>query len=142
MMTYVRNGGFYQLRLMRGEEVITTLTEFVRKHGIKSGFLLGIGAAEDVVLGLFEPKKKVYVKRSFKGDCEIANIVGNIAWEGKTPICHVHATVSTPKLTAYAGHLFQARVSVTCEVSIVPGTRRLSRAFEPEIGLRLLQLGR
>ena len=139
-MKYVRTGGFYQLRLAKGEDILEALVGFVRRHDIKSGFFTGIGAAEDVVLGLYEPKKKVYVKRTFKGDCEIANIVGNVAWDGKDPICHTHATISTPKLVAFAGHLFAGRVSVTCEVALVPGTRRLRRALEPAIGLKLLQL--
>ncbi len=48
-MTFVRTGGFYQLRLARGEDIIEALVRFVREHDIKAGFFSGIGAAEDVV---------------------------------------------------------------------------------------------
>jgi len=141
-MTWVRNGAFYQLRLERGEEVLETLAGFVKEQRIRSGFLTGLGAAEDIVLGLFDPRTRAYRKRTFRGDHEIAGLVGNIAWHGGQPICHVHATISTPRLTAFAGHLFSARVTVTCEVALLPGTRKLIRSRDPATGLNLLALTR
>jgi predicted DNA-binding protein with PD1-like motif len=139
-MTYVRNGAYYQLRLMPGEEIITTIAGFVRSRRIKSGFLTAIGAAEDITLGCFDPKKRVYHKRTFKGDCEVAALVGNVAWDGKTPLCHIHAVISTPRLTTYAGHLFSGTVTVTLEVALLPGARRLGRRPDALSGLKLLHL--
>jgi len=139
-MKAVRNGSYYQLRLMPGEEIVETLAGFVRSHRIKSGFLTGIGAAEDVVLGCFDPKTKAYHKRTFKGDHEVAALVGNVAWAGKEPVCHIHAIISNPRLATFAGHLFSGTVTVTVEVALVPGTRRLARKPDPLSGLNLLAL--
>jgi len=136
----VRNGAYYQLRLMAGEEIVETLVGFVRRRRIKSGFLTGIGAAEDITLGCFDPKTRAYRKRKFKGDHEIAALVGNAAWVGRNPVCHIHAVISTPRLATFAGHLFSGTVTVTLEVALVPGTRRLTRKPDPLSGLNLLAL--
>jgi hypothetical protein len=137
---YTANGAYYQLRLEPGEEVVETLLRFCRARRTKSGFLTGLGAAEDIVLGCFDPRRRAYRKRTLKGDHEIAALVGNVAWDGKLPISHIHAVVSTPTLAVLAGHLFSARVTVTCEIALVPGSRRLTRAVDPVYGLKLLNL--
>jgi len=139
-MRAVRNGAYWQLRLMPGEEIVSTLSSFVRSRRIKSGFLTGIGAAEDITLGCFDPRTRAYHKRTFAGDHEIAAVVGNVAWVGKDPVCHIHAVISTPRLATYAGHLFSGKVTVTLEVALVPGTRRLERKPDPLSGLNLLAL--
>jgi hypothetical protein len=139
-MKSVRNGAYYQLRLMPGEEIMETLAGFVRSHRIRSGSLTAIGAAEDVTLGCFDPKTKAYHKRTFKGDHEVAALVGNVAWVGKNPVCHIHAVISTPRLATFAGHLFSGTVTVTLEVALVPGPRRLARKPDPLSGLNLLAL--
>jgi predicted DNA-binding protein with PD1-like motif len=139
-MKAIRNGAYYQLRLMPGEEIVETLAGFVRKQRIKSGFLTGIGAAEDIVLGCFDLRARAYHKRLFKGDNEVAAIVGNVGWLKQEPACHIHAVISRPNLTTFAGHLFSGTVTVTLEVALVPGTRRLARRPDPLSGLNLLAL--
>jgi predicted DNA-binding protein with PD1-like motif len=139
-VTCVRNGTYYQIRLMPGEEIVGTLSEFARRRRLKSGFLTGIGAAKDLVLGCFDPKTRTYHRRTFKGDHEVACLVGNIAWAAGAPVCHIHAVISTPKCAAFAGHLFAGTVTVTLEVALVPGRLRLARSPDPVSGLALLSL--
>jgi len=135
-----KNGPYYQLRLAHGEEIQATLGAFVKAKRLRSGMVVGLGAAEDVELGYFDLKKKVYTKRVFKGDYELASITGNIAWDGDNPICHLHAVITGQKLAAFGGHLFSATVGATCELSILPGTRRLARQLDQLTGLKLLAL--
>jgi predicted DNA-binding protein with PD1-like motif len=139
-MRVVKNGAYWQLKLEPGDEIVTTLASFLRQHRIKSGFLTGIGAAEEIVLGCFDPKTRVYHKRTFRGDHEVCALVGNTAWAGKDPISHIHAVISNPRLATFAGHLFQGTVTVTCEIALVPGTKKLERAVDPHCGLKLLRL--
>ncbi len=141
-MTAAKNGSYWQLRLERGEDIPSALASFVAKHGIKSGVLIGLGAAETIVLGYFHLQSRKYRQRTFAGDYEIASIVGNVAWDGKVPVCHLHAVISGPQMNAYAGHLFSARVAATCEVSLFPGRRKLQRRIDSLTGLKLLQLAR
>jgi len=139
-VTWRRNGPYFQLRLMKGEEIQAALAAFVKARRLKSGALIGLGAAEQIELGYYNRHRREYVRRRFRGEHEIAALVGNVAWDGKEPVCHVHAVISDRKCAAFAGHLFRAKVAATCEVSILPGTRRLSRRVEPATGLKLLQL--
>ena len=139
-MKYAKNGPYYVLKLEPGDEIVETLVSFIRKHRIKSGFLTAIGAAEDITLGCFDPKMRTYHKRTFKGDHEVAALVGNVAWDGRNPVCHIHAVISTPRLATLAGHLFSGRVTVTLEVALVPGAHRLGRRPDPFSGLKLLYL--
>ncbi len=139
-MTWARVGSFFQLRLEPGEDVVSSVVAFVREHRIGSGLITGLGAAEDVVLGYFDRERREYIKRRFPGEREIASMTGNIAWAGAEPVCHLHAVVAGMGLTARAGHLFEARVTVTCEVNILPGEGRLHRSEDPETGLNLLDL--
>jgi len=139
-MRWRKNGPYYQLRLERGEEIIPTITEFVQARRLKSGWLTGLGAGTDLELGSYNLKKKKYHRRLFKGEYEICSLVGNIAYDDKTPIQHIHAVISNERLTTYSGHLFGGRVAATCEIAILPGTEKLIRRLEPDSGLKLLQL--
>jgi predicted DNA-binding protein with PD1-like motif len=139
-MRAIRNGAYWQLKVEPGEEIIAALTEFLRRQRVRSAALIGIGAAENVVLGCFIPKTRKYRKRTLRGDNEIAALVGNTAWRDGAPACHIHAVVATPGLVTRAGHLFAATVTVTCEISLWPGPRRLERKVDPACGLALLDL--
>lgn len=139
-MKYVKNGPYYQLRLERSEEIVSELASFVRRRHIRSAFLTGLGAGEKLVLGFYDLRRHRYVRRQFRGEYEIAGLVGNIAWAGGEPICHIHAVISNARLTTFSGHLFEGLVTVTCEVSLLPGSRKLERRLETATGLKLLQL--
>ena len=130
----------YIVRLERGEEVLSSLTEFVRQQHIEGGTVQGLGAVKDLVLGIFDPQKQEYVKRTFREDLELANLTGNISYLNGNPMLHCHVTAAGPDLRAYAGHLFSAVVSVTGEFVITTVGPRLTRALDEEVGLNLLKL--
>ncbi len=139
-MRWIKNSNFYQLRLERDEEILTTLVEFVRKKKIKSGLIFGLGAGRDFVLGYYHLEKKVYHRRRLRAEYEICSLVGNIAWDKDEPVCHIHAVLSNQKMATAGGHLFAGRVAATCEIAIIPGTGLVRRELEPDTGLKLLQL--
>lgn len=139
-MKWRRNGSYYQLRLMKDEDVLKELAGFVRSRRLKSGMLMGVGAATQIVLGYYDLHRQQYRKRRFRGEYELAALVGNIAWDDKEPVCHIHAVISDRRCAAHAGHLFEARVAATCEISVIPGRSRVLRRLEPDTGLKLLQL--
>ncbi|UCG41866.1 MAG: DUF296 domain-containing protein [candidate division WOR-3 bacterium] len=141
-MTWAKVGILFQLRLEPGEDVPASVLAFVREHDIGSGQISGLGAAEEVVIGSFDRKRRKYIKRRFPGECEVASLTGNIAWAGAEPFCHLHAVVAATGLAARAGHLFEARVTVTFEINILAGEKRLYRSEDPETGLNLLDLPR
>ena len=128
------------LRLERGEEVLTTLTDFVEQQHIQSGTIQGLGAIKDLVLGIFDPEMKEYVKQTFNEDLELGNLTGNISSLDGKPVLHCHVTVAGTDLKAYTGHLFSAIVSVTGEFFIRPFPEQITRALDEEVGLNLLDI--
>lgn len=139
-MKYGKPGPFYQLRLDRGEDVPTALAAFVGKLKVGSAIVTGLGAARMVELGYFDARRRVYCRRWFPGDYELASITGNVAWDGREPVCHLHAVISGPRMTTHAGHLFAAEVTATCEFALLPGRQKLRRGVDPVTGLKLLDL--
>jgi predicted DNA-binding protein with PD1-like motif len=139
-VTFTRAVSFYQVRLERGEEVVAALGDFVRRRRVGCGIVTGIGAADSVELGLFDPKKRAYVRNRYRGDWEIVSILGNVAWLDKEPVCHLHCIIADREQQCRGGHLYSAQVSVTCELTVQPGTRRIRREPDPATGLNLLAL--
>ena len=139
-MQYKKVSGGYLLRIERGEEVMTSLKTFVKKYKIKSGFLVGLGACEDLELGYFDAVKGIYKNKEFKGEYEVTNLTGNISYFEKEPIVHTHITLSDEKFKAIAGHLWSAIVSGTVEIYITVFQAAIKRAHDPETGLNLLKL--
>jgi len=137
---YIKNNPYYQLRLLKGEEIITTLTAFVKEKKLKSGVLIGLGAGTDLELGSYNLKKQRYHRRRFKGEYEICSLVGNIAWADNEPVLHIHTVISNERFTTYSGHLFASYVAATVEIAIIPGEKKILRQLEPDTGLKLLQL--
>ena len=122
------------LRLDRGEEVVESLVAFARQRGIRAGGLTGLGAADDIELGFYDPGTRAYTRRRFTGDHEIGALTGNLSLMGGEPFAHCHAVISGRDFVAYTGHLFRAVVSVTCEVQLVTDPGTLERTARPDLG--------
>lgn len=130
----------YLLRLVPGEELLSTLAAFVRQERMRSGWLTGLGAVDEVTLGSYDLKSQSYVRRRIRGDCELVCLMGNIAWCAKEPVSHLHAVVADSNQRVFGGHLFSARCCVTVEILLMPFSTRIERAFDTATGLNLLEL--
>lgn len=134
----IQNG--FMLRLVKGEEVISSLSSFVEKQKILGGFVFGLGAFKDATLGYFDSAKKEYVKNFFEQDMEFGSLTGSVSYiEGK-PFVHAHVVAGGADAKAYFGHLFSATISATGEFFIVPSNVRVERKADLETGLNLLDL--
>lgn len=133
------NNGF-MLRLMKGEEIIGTISSFVQKQNISGGFVFGLGAFKQATLGYFDAEKKEYVKTSFKEDMEFGSFTGSISYVEGKPFVHAHVVASGADCKAYFGHLFSATISATGEFFIIPSESQIERKPDSESGLNLLDL--
>jgi predicted DNA-binding protein with PD1-like motif len=139
-MQYRKTGNGFLVRLVKGEEVISTLSSFVEKQKILGGFVFGLGALKDLTLGYFDSHKKEYVKKFFPEDLEFGNVTGSISYfEGK-PFVHAHVTAGGPDFKAVTGHLFSATISATGEFFIIPSDSKIERKPDSDTGLNLLDL--
>ncbi|HBQ85007.1 MAG TPA: DNA-binding protein, partial [Syntrophomonas sp.] len=59
-MQYMKYDDIYLLSLDRGEEVIQSIKDFCRKQKITLGLIHGIGASNQISVGLFETAAMQY----------------------------------------------------------------------------------
>tara|TARA_B100001996_G_scaffold349442_1_gene308161 strand:- start:506 stop:934 length:429 start_codon:yes stop_codon:yes gene_type:complete len=123
--------------LEKGEEIFESLYKIIKELDIKSGWINGIGAACDIVLGAYPSSTKKYIKKDFNGEFELASLMGNITTKENNPFIHIHATISDEECNAFAGHLFTATVSVTCEMILNISNKSIVRKECTDIGLYL-----
>ncbi|RKZ18887.1 DNA-binding protein [bacterium] len=139
-MEIYRSGKGIFVVLKKGEMLMESITDACKKIGIDSGFVSGIGAIEDVLLGAFNTEKREYIKKEFSGSHELLSLTGNISKKGNGEyVVHLHCIIGDEDMKVYGGHLFNARVSVTCEIFIHIEDFGLIRRMDSETGLFLIK---
>lgn len=133
----IQNG--FVLRLIKGEEVISSLSSFVEEQNILGGFIFGLGAFNDATLGYFSSAEKQYKKKLFPDDLEFS-LTGSISYFKRKPFVHAHVVAGGPDVKAYFGHLFSATISATGEFFVMPSDTKIERKADPQTGLNLLDL--
>lgn len=137
-MEYRRFGNKIVVRLDRGEEVCAKLLELAQLEDIRTAAVSGIGATNDVALGVFDTQTKVYHKTRYVEDFEIGSVTGNLSRQGDKPYLHLHAVIGSPVMgECHAGHLNAATISATCELMIDVIDGEVNREFSEETGLNL-----
>lgn len=141
-MTYSKTDKGYIIRLIRGEKIIETLTQFCKKENIHAGVFHGIGAVENPELGYYHLDTKEYEFRTIEKMLEIVSLTGNVALVDDEPFLHIHTVVSDDTFTTYGGHLKEGTVGATCEVYLTNFGIDIEREFDEETGLKLLSLNK
>lgn len=140
-MEYRRFGSKLVVRLERGEEVCEKLLELAERENIRTAAVSGIGASNDVTLGVFDTGTKYYNKTVYNAtDYEIGSVTGNLSRQGDKPYLHLHAVIGSPVMgECHAGHLNAAVISATCELVVDLIDGEVGRRFAEDIGLNLFE---
>ena len=139
-MTFTNTDRGYIVRLIKGEKIVETLTNFCSDNSISSGVVSGLGGASDITLGYYKLDTKEYVWKDFPEVHEILSLNGNVATVNDSPFLHLHVALSNENFDAIGGHLKEATVAATCEVSITDLNAEITREMDDQIGLKLLSL--
>jgi hypothetical protein len=123
-----------------GDEVMETLRQFAREHGLTAAHLVGIGAFSDVVLGYFDWQRKEYERIPLSEQVEVLSLAGDIADKEGEPEVHAHVTVGRRDGTACGGHLIEAHVRPTLELVLTETPAHLRKKSDPASGLALIDL--
>lgn len=128
----------YVMRLDPGEEIVAGLAAFCRTESVRLASVSGLGAVNEVELGVYDTAKMQYSSRVFKGIFEIASLTGSITEKDGEPYLHLHMVISNPVTgECIGGHLSRAVISATGEVIIHPIDGNVGRKMSAEIGLNL-----
>lgn len=131
-------GGFI-VRLERGEELISSLTELMREHEIGCGSVTGLGAVDHVRLGCYRLEQMDYADKVVQGDLEVVGLTGTMSWYDGKPFPHVHMMLTDEDFAATGGHCFEARVSATLELVVRAWNERIERRVDPSLGIHLME---
>jgi predicted DNA-binding protein with PD1-like motif len=138
-MEYRKFENSYVVRLDPQDEIVACITELCVAEKISLASVHGLGASADVTLSLFDTKWKKYFKEEFKGEYEIASLMGNITQKDEMPYLHLHAVIGNVTTgETHAGHLTSAVISATAELIITAIPGQIGRKFSETIGLNLL----
>lgn len=147
-MVYKRFDDKLVIRLKKGDKLVESVREILEKENVKAGFLTGIGATDNLDIGLFDPETKDYNIKKYEEDLEIANLCGNISNKGGKLYTHFHITCGKTKTNALtgdiageavAGHLNEAIISLTAEIFVTIIDGDINRKFDEELGLNLIE---
>ncbi|WP_040192228.1 PPC domain-containing DNA-binding protein [Clostridium culturomicium] len=139
-MEYRKFGNQYVVQIPRGEELIEKLTELVEKENIKLASVSGIGAVDEVKIGIYDTVNKKYDSITYRGDFEISALVGNISTMKEKPYLHLHITIgNVMENKFYCGHLNYGVISATSEIFITAIDGEVDREFSEDIGLNLMK---
>lgn len=138
-MEYRKFGSKYVIRLDKGEEVLESLKKICQENKIRLGTVSGIGAVNQVKIGLFETDTKEYHSVELNKDMEITCLTGNISEMNGEVYLHLHVTLSDHTHNAFGGHLNLAVISATGEIIVDAIEGNVDREFSQEIGLNLIK---
>jgi predicted DNA-binding protein with PD1-like motif len=122
------------------DDVTSTLLHFSRYHHLAGSRFTAIGGFSRVVLGYFEWDVKQFRPIPIEEQVEVLMLAGDVALRDGEPIVHAHVVVATSDGIAHGGHLLEARVRPTLEVTLVESPVHLHREFDPEVGVALIRL--
>jgi len=139
-MNYTRFHNKVIVRIDKGEEIASVLKQLCKSLHVTLGSITGIGATNDVTIGLMNTKTKKYQSIRFTGDHEISSLMGNITMMNNEVYLHLHVNVSNAEHKTFGGHLTSAIVSATFEGVIDVMDGQVNRKFDQAAGLNLLDL--
>lgn len=139
-MVYRVFGDTIAVRLEKGEEVCAALKEVCAKEKVQAGSIVGLGAANHAIVGVFDTKEKKFYPNELSGVLEITSIVGNVSEMNGEVYLHIHATFGDQAGHVFGGHLNEATISATGEIFIHTVNGHIGRFHSDEIGLNLLDL--
>jgi uncharacterized protein len=126
--------------LATGDEVLSSLLEFVQRENIRGATFTAIGALSDAVLNYFNWEKKEYEKIPVREQVEVAALIGDVADDPKgKPSLHIHTVLGTRDGSAKAGHLGEGHVRPTVEVIVTESPAHLRKVSDDETGLALIR---
>ena len=139
-MEYKRQRNTVIVRVDKGEDIIKELLGLSEKENILFASVSGLGAVNDIELGIFDTSEKRYHSKRFTGDFEITSLVGTLSRKDKKPYIHVHMSVGNVITNEFVGgHLNKAIVGATAEIVLNVVDVVVEREFVEEIGLNLFK---
>ena len=125
------------VRLFPSENVHKALEEAGKKHKLQTAVVAsGLGAFRECELGYFV-KKGEYLRKTWREPVELVALSGMLSRNAEGGYdFHLHACIGDGEHKAWGGHLFNAVVHVTNEISLIASKMKVGRKLEEATGLK------
>lgn len=125
----------FVLVLKKGEEVSNGILNCLQKAKVKAASFTGIGALANPTLAYFDVKQKKYQDKQLNGIYELVSLVGNMTTLQGQTMTHIHVGLGTNQYGMIAGHLQQATIGVTGEITVTPFGSEIIRKADDGLNL-------
>ena len=122
----------------RGKPLMETLLKYAQERKLPSASISGLGALQDPTLGYFDFNIGNYHFNTIKGLYELISLNGNITKYQGEYVVHVHVALGNDQYQVFGGHLKEAIVGVTAEITITPLTSSVNRKPDLDTHLNLI----
>lgn len=139
-MKYFVLGSTYVIRLDAGERIVETVKSLCERDAIGGGYFYGLGAVGEAEIGHFDPGSNAYSWTRMPGPSEIVSLYGNITTVDGKPFIHAHIALGDRAFAVRGGHLKDAVVSASCEITLVRFRDDIGRKKDAATGLMRLAL--
>lgn len=129
------------LVLKKDEDVAAAITQCVKDANLKAASLTGLGALKNPTLDFYNTAKKQYEGKTFYGIYELISMNGNITRLDNNLTLHMHAALGDDNFHVMGGHLRNAVIGVTGEITITPMSYTVIKKFDAHQGLNLIYTG-
>ena len=126
--------------LEMGEKVKDQLCALVKQEAIENASFVALGAFEKATIAYFDWEKKKYQPIPIDTQVEVITLVGDVAPDdkGKSSL-HAHTVLGLADGTTRGGHLLEAMVRPTLEITVTETPAHLVRHKHPDLGVALIE---
>jgi predicted DNA-binding protein with PD1-like motif len=122
-----------------GEEVKKQILALVQQEKIAAASFVALGAFEKATIAYFDWEKK-YQPIPIDAQVEVITLVGDVVPDEKNkPSLHAHTVLGLADGTTRGGHLMEAYVRPTLEITVTETPAHLVRRPQPGLGLALIE---
>jgi predicted DNA-binding protein with PD1-like motif len=128
----------YAIVFLKGDEVLSGLTDFAAKYNVGDAHFTGIGAVSSATTAWLDLDKKMYHPTVTNQQVEVLSLIGDIAAFNGKPVVHMHAILGRRDGTTVGGHVWELNVNPTVEIFLTANTTPLAKRPDPASGLKLI----
>jgi predicted DNA-binding protein with PD1-like motif/type 1 glutamine amidotransferase len=113
-------GRTYKIHLIKGDEIMSGLTDFAEKYHIKNGHFTALGAINKGLFGWSDVERGLGQKKiEMNQEAEIVSLIGGISTDsqGRANV-HGHGTVALSDGSVRGGHWWEAHVSIIADIFV------------------------
>ena len=115
-----RGARTFLVHFVKGDEIMSGLTEFAEKYHIRKGHFTGLGALNKAVFGWSDVERGLGQKKiPLNQEAEVVSFLGSITTDnqGRANV-HGHGSVALEDGSVKGGHWWEAHVSIIADVFV------------------------